>query len=59
MDKKVDSKLTKLLDRFEYIKDELADATAEIEQLVLNAYDDGNEFGYREGCEETEKKLAE
>jgi hypothetical protein len=59
MDKKVDIRLNKLLNKVEYLKGELDDIITEIEQTVLDAYDDGNEFGYKEGCEETEKKLAE
>ena len=44
MDKKIDIRLNKLLDKIEYLKGELDDITTEIEQTVLDAYDDGNEY---------------
>uniref|UniRef100_A0A6M3JL00 Uncharacterized protein n=1 Tax=viral metagenome TaxID=1070528 RepID=A0A6M3JL00_9ZZZZ len=59
MDKKVELRLNKLLDKVEMLKGELDDIVQEIEQTVLDAFDDGNDSGYKEGCEETEKKLAE
>jgi len=59
MDKKVELRFNKLLDKVEMLKGELDDIAQEIEQTVLDAYDDGNDSGYKEGCEETEKRLAE
>ena len=59
MDKKVETRLNRLLNNVEDLKGQLGDIISEIEQTVLDAYDDGNESGYKEGCEETEKKLAE
>jgi flagellar biosynthesis/type III secretory pathway protein FliH len=52
-------RLNKLLDKCESLKGELDEIMQEIEQTALDYYDDGNESGYKEGCEETEKKATE
>ncbi len=50
-------RLNKLLDKCETLKGELDDIMQEIEQTALDYYDEGNDLGYKEGCEETGKKL--
>ncbi len=51
MNEKTDKKLQRLLDKIECIKGELDDVMGEVEETVLEAFDDGNEVGYTEGTE--------
>lgn len=48
MSKKTDQKLQKILVKIEDLSGQIKDLETEVEQIVLGAYDDGCEDGYKE-----------
>jgi hypothetical protein len=51
--------MNQLLDDLEDTRETLKMIVINAEQVILEAFDNGYESGYKDGCEETEKKLSD